>query len=311
MKSRGNPILRSGVYHHLGGTRLPDNRKAVLPQVASSKSPAKKKVLAGATHIVLPDAQIKPGVPTEHLSWIGRYIVDQFRGQPNVTIINLGDFWDLPSLSSYDRGKKKMEGQRLKADIEAGNAAFKLLDAPISRQKSWNPRKVFLLGNHDFRLQRAVEDNAQLEGTVSLDDLDTLDWERHPFLEIVSIEGIAYSHYFVQPMTGKPVAGMIETRLKNIGRSFTQGHQQVLMYGLRPVGQTMHHGLVAGLCTLHDEDYLGPQGNASWRGIIVCHEVRDGHYDPMMVSLDYLCRRYEGMGLAERYPDLGTGKVPA
>jgi hypothetical protein len=25
----------------------------------------------------------------------------------------------------------------------------------------------------------------------------------------------------------------------------------------------------------------------------VCHEVRGGTYDPMFVSLDYLCHRYE------------------
>jgi hypothetical protein len=25
----------------------------------------------------------------------------------------------------------------------------------------------------------------------------------------------------------------------------------------------------------------------------VCHNVEDGGYDPMIVKLDYLCRRYE------------------
>jgi hypothetical protein len=77
------------------------------------------------------------------------------------------------------------------------------------------------------------------------------------------------------------------------------GHQQVLDYGLKFVSGKSQHGLVAGACYLHDEDYKGYQGNAHWRGIIICHEVEDGSYDPMFVSLDYLCRKYEGMRLTQ------------
>ena len=94
-----------------------------------------------------------------------------------------------------------------------------------------------------------------------------------------------------------PYGGNVETRLKTVGHSFTMGHQQTLMYGLRFVAGQSQHGLVAGACYLHDEDYKGPQGNAHWRGIVIKHEVRDGSYDPMFVSLDYLCRRYEGATL--------------
>ena len=51
---------------------------------------------------VIPDCQIKEGVPTEHLEWAGQYIADK---KPDV-IVNIGDFWDMPSLSSYDKGRK-------------------------------------------------------------------------------------------------------------------------------------------------------------------------------------------------------------
>jgi hypothetical protein len=57
--------------------------------------------------------------------------------------------------------------------------------------------------------------------------------------------------------------------------------------------------MVAGSCYLHDEEYLGPQGNFVWRGILVCHQVEDGDYDVMEVSLDYLSRRYEGRRLRD------------
>lgn len=250
-------------------------------------------------HIVIPDTQVRLDVPTHHLGWEGRYIAEKFGGRTNVTIIHLGDHWDMPSLSSYDKGKRAMEGRRYQDDIESGNAGFGLLDGPIQAVSGWRPRKVFLFGNHEDRITRAAEDNAQLEGTVTLDDCDTRDWERHAFLEPVRIDGITYSHYFYNPMNGRAVAGMIETRLKTIGTSFTQGHQQTLMYGLRPVAGSRHHGLVAGANYLHDEVYLGPQGNDYWRGIVVCYSVNEGTYDPKFVSLDSLCRRYEGVPLTE------------
>ena len=45
----------------------------------------------------------------------------------------------------------------------------------------------------------------------------------------------------------------------------------------------------------HDEDYLGPQGNAeTWRGCWVLNEVFRGEFDEMPISMDYLRRKYSG-----------------
>lgn len=277
---------------------------------------APKAAQLAPAHFIIPDTQVRPGVRADHLGWIGRYLVDQFKGHPNLTVIHLGDHWDMPSLSSYDKGKRAMEGRRYAADVDAGNAAWRLLTAPLDAHNrrqakagrpEWWPRRVRLIGNHEHRIERAAEDSAILEGTVDLSNLDTPGWEVIPFLQPIVMDGVAYAHYFYNPNNGRPFSGMIETRLKNVGRSFTQGHQQGLQYGLRQVAGTRHHGLIAGSCYLHDEDYIGPQGNAYWRGIVVAHEVRDGTYDPMMVSLAYLCRRYEGVALDTFMPGIGTG----
>ena len=79
------------------------------------------------THLVIPDTQVKPGVPLDHLSWIGEYIVER---KPDV-VVHLGDHWDFPSLSAYDRGKKAMEGRRYTDDVDAGNEGMNLLTTPI------------------------------------------------------------------------------------------------------------------------------------------------------------------------------------
>ncbi len=261
--------------------------------------------LDGRIHIVIGDTQVKPGVPTDHLTWIGRYIVDKYAGR-DVTLIHLGDHWDLPSLSSYDKGKKAMEGRRYKEDVRAGNAGFKLLCDPIERYNAlreeahqWWPEAYYLFGNHCYRVVKACEADAQLDGVLSLDDLDTRWWDRVPFLEVKVLDGVAYSHYFYNVNTSKPHGGeSLDTRLKNIGRSFTMGHQQGLKTAMREVGGTRHQGLVLGSTYLHDENYIGPQGNKYWRGIVIKHQVEAGTYDPMFVSLDYLCRRYEQKTLA-------------
>lgn len=253
------------------------------------------------THLVIPDTQVRPGVPTDHLRWIGQYALDR---EPD-TIVHLGDHWDMPSLSVYDRGKVQFEGRRYKADVQAGNAGLTLLDRSITwhnqraRKHLYEPRKVLLRGNHEQRIERAVADNPILEGQIGYDDLDTRDWEVHDFLKPVWIDGVAYAHYFYNPMTGNPYGGQVATRLKTIGHTFVMGHQQTLDYAIRFVGGKSHHGLVAGASYIHDEEYKGPQGNAHWRGVIVLHQVEDGSYDPMFVSLDFLSRKYEGMKLDE------------
>jgi hypothetical protein len=270
---------------------------------------------APPVHVVIPDTQAKPGVPTDHLAWIGHYIVDQFAGRPNVSVVHLGDHWDMPSLSSYDKGKKKMEGRRYVEDVAAGNEAFAVLNAPLAgynavrrqyKEAQWWPERYLLRGNHEDRITRATENDAQLEGLLSLDQLESPGWTVVPFLEPLWLDGIGYCHYWANPMTGYPIGGMAATRLKTVGHSFTMGHQQVLDYALRFVHGQSQHALIAGACYLHDEEYKGPQGNAHWRGIIVCHQVEDGSYDPMFLSLDYLCRRYEGVRLSEFMADSAT-----
>ena len=71
-------------------------------------------------HIVIPDVQTKADVPNHHLEWVGNYLVEK---KPDV-VVCIGDFADMPSLSSYDRGKRAAENQRYQYDIEAARDAM-------------------------------------------------------------------------------------------------------------------------------------------------------------------------------------------
>lgn len=267
-------------------------------QVRPLKRKKRPKTQEPPTHIVIGDLQVKPGVDTRNIDWIGSFIYDEFSSHENVTVNQVGDFGDFPSLSLYDRGKKEMEGRRFVADVNCFNECFARLDAYLPKKKSW--RYDIEFGNHEDRVSRAASENPQLDGLVSLDLLDTKDWNRHQFKEVVEIDGVHYSHFFHPTMSSRPYSGTnVELRLQKIGKSFTMGHQQGLLHGVRNVLGTLSHGLVVGSSYLHHEDYLGFQGNNHWRGIVVCHQVEEGDYDPQFISLDYLCRRYEGIRLSE------------
>lgn len=262
----------------------------------------------GKKIFIIPDAQVKPDVPTNHLLAAGRYVVDK---QPDI-IVMLGDWFNLSSLSSYEKpGTKSFEGRRYKADIEAGNEAMRLFLLPMKeynvecskhKKKQYKPRMVLLLGNHEFRLERAIDaDPAHLDGIISYNDFELDDWEVYPYMEIVDIEGILFSHDFANPYTimKGSLTGTIDNRLQKIGSSFVQGHCQQILYGERHLpkatnGQRSKRliGVVCGAFYQHDEKYLGPQGNDHYRGCIVLNDVRDGAGDIMLLSLDYMLRRY-------------------
>ncbi len=258
------------------------------------------------THVVIPDTQVAPGTPTIHLEWIGKYIIDRWHDDNNLKIIHLGDHAHMASLSSYDKkGSKTMEGKRYLADIEAANKGFDKLNKPLvdfnakrrkHKERQWWPERHLLLGNHEHRITRAIEDEPKLDGILSLDHLNYKQhgWQVHDFLNIAWLDGVAYSHYFYTPNTGRPYGGMAESRLKSVGHSFVQGHQQGLQSAQRSVAGGRQRALIAGSCYLHNEDYRGPQATDEWRGILVLHEVRAGNFDLMEVSLDFLSRRYAG-----------------
>lgn len=249
--------------------------------------------------LCIPDTQVKEGVPLEHLDWAGKAIVDY---HPDV-VIHLGDHADMPSLSTHDvKGSKYFEGLRYKKDIEAAKEGMKRLLAPLkelqSRQKKnkekvYKPRKIFLLGNHENRIDRAVNNNPTLEGLISTKDLGyEQDWEVHPFLHPVFVNGVGFNHYWPVGAMGRP-AGSASAIINKLHMSCVAGHQQgkQVAYGKRADGVAIC-AIIAGSYYLHDESYMDQLSNRHWRGLLVLNEVQDGHFDELFLSIDYLRRKY-------------------
>jgi len=250
------------------------------------------------THCVIPDVQVKPGQDVSFLKAVGEYIVEK---KPD-RIMCLGDFADMPSLSVYDFGKRKYEGRRYNDDIVASHNAMEILLQPMydyntnaikNRKKRYYPTMDLFLGNHEDRIDRAINEDAKLAGTLSIDDLNyrAYGWDVHPYLEPVVIDGIAYSHYFASGVMNRAVTSARALVTKK-HMSCVQGHNQKMeIYNEYRADGKMLTGLFAGCCYQHDEEYLGPQGNNYFRGIHMLYEVNDGSFQCHSITLDYLLKR--------------------
>jgi len=248
-------------------------------------------------HCVIPDVQAKAGNDFTYLSYVGKYIAEK---KPDV-VVNIGDFADMPSLSSYDRGKKSFEGRSYTQDLDAAVEAMASLTRPIfleqqrlkvNKQKQWNPRMILTLGNHEERINRAIEEDRKLDGLISIDDLPYHSWEVYPFLEIITVDGVNYSHFFTSGVMNRPCPSARQMLVKK-HMSCVQGHVQTMDIATdyKADGSTIT-GLFAGCCYEHDEEYLTRQGNNYFRGIHFLYEVHDGSFYHHAISLKYLKEKY-------------------
>ena len=250
---------------------------------------------------IVADTQCKSEEDLSYMSAIGQYLAEK---RPDV-IVHIGDNFDMPSLSSYDKGKLSFEGRRLKEDIVAGKQGLELLLEPLKqlqqRQKSakkkvYTPRLVFCVGNHEDRFDRMARDMPELSGFVGVETLglEEMGWEVYPFLQPCVIEDINFVHYLANPFTGKPYGGNALNQLKDVGCSFVCGHKQLLDCAIRPTLEgKMQIGIINGACYPFDEPYKGYVGNFHFRGLTMLHEVKDGFGLPSFVSLDYIMEKYK------------------
>lgn len=255
--------------------------------------------------LVCPDAHAKPGVDNRRFTWLGKFIAER---KPDV-VVNIGDWYDMESLSSYDKFKKSFEGRTYKADIDAGNDALKLVELELwksninarnTKKKQYKPRLIALLGNHEERIERAVNMQRELDGTISYNDFEysKYGWEVIPYLKSISVEGVNFSHYFSTGIMGKAVSGespalkLIRTQMA----SCVMGHVHTRDFAERTTAEGRRvQGLVVGcyLDPLQHESYAGNANEVWWRGLVMLNNVKNGSFDPEFISIETLKDRYD------------------
>lgn len=114
--------------------------------------------------IVVPDLQV-PYEDKRSLRAVEQYMSDNRWDE----YINLGDFMDFNCISHHNAGQlRKVENQRILADYEAGNAILDRHQA-IIRKRSPKAKFTLLEGNHDYRIERYLDENPAAQGMLELD----------------------------------------------------------------------------------------------------------------------------------------------
>jgi hypothetical protein len=245
------------------------------------------------THLIIPDSHAHPEHSNQRYSYLGQLIADV---RPD-TVVDIGDWFDMPSLCSYDKGKRGFENRRYHLDIAAGVEAQDRLLSVLRKNKRRKPRLIRCLGNHEHRLLRALDLDPILDGTISTRDFQSREYgfEEYPFLEIVEVDGIQYSHYFASGVMGRPIGGVNlgASILSKQFQSATQGHTHMFDHAVRVRGDGRRvHGLSCGVF----QDYVPDFAKASARywssGVVIKRGVSNGDYDITWVSMRQLKEVY-------------------
>lgn len=247
-------------------------------------------------HLVIPDPHATPGVSNERAEWVGHLICDR---RPD-TVVCLGDSADMPSLCTYDKGKKSFHGRTYAADIDAHYDFQSRLWGTVRRSKKKMPRRVAFHGNHEQRIARAIETQTELEGVIGYADLelDRFYQEVVPYEGStpgeLSIDGVTYAHYMVSGISGRPISGehAAHSLLMKRHGSCVVGHSHLLDFCTRTTtGGRKIMGLVAGCYQEHRPEFAGLANDLWWRGVHLL-TVQDGAYDVESINISRLRQAY-------------------
>lgn len=249
-----------------------------------------------AKHLIIPDPHAHYQHNNDRALWVSKLIDDV---KPDVVIV-MGDLWDMPSLSGYDKGKKVFQGRTYRQDIDVGLDFNEKLWHYPKKSKKKQPRKVFLEGNHEERIRRAINMQPELEGAIGYDDLDLNRWYNDTVYYVggtpghIRIDGVSYAHYFISGIMGRPLGGEhpAYSHITKLRTSTTAGHSHLLDYCIRKGIGGDHMSLVAGCYFDYNADWAGECNNMYWRGVVIKNDVENGTYNPEFISLNKLQKTY-------------------
>lgn len=266
--------------------------------MSSTRSPWWKehRKQAGPRGIWIGDLQRAPGQDHSQMAWIAEYVCDK---KPEF-VVQGGDWGDFPSLSEWDKGKKASELRRYQDDVNAVIESRKIFEDVLKRRRFKPKRKIITLGNHENRVNRAVEGDPKLEGKLSIQDMgfEGDGWEVVPFLQPIIIHDIAFAHFFPVSANGRVMQGKngcpnARVQGQRLQKSCISGHMQGLDTAVITTPFGLKRSIIAGSCYTESHDYLTPQGNSTWQGIISINDIQPGGmFDVIEVSLHYLKRKY-------------------
>lgn len=207
----------------------------------------------------------------------------------------------MTSLSSYDKGKRSFQGKSYKADIDVGLEFHERMWAPMKAAKKKRPYRIVLEGNHEHRIEYALDLSPELADTIGFRDYafdeyyDEVVRYEGGLPGILERDGILFAHFFPTGISGRPVGGERPAHMllaKN-NKSSVAFHSHTLDYATkRTLSNDVLNGLVAGCYHDHSPDWAGAV-TRFWRpGVAYLRNVSNGNYDFQWISLESLKKEY-------------------
>lgn len=254
--------------------------------------------------LVIGDCHIDEHQPLDRFSYLGNLIATE---QPEYVVF-IGDVLTLHCFSAWDKDKrKKMEGVRRSNEIDAANTALDLMFEPIkalqktqrkARKKAYQPKLIYIEGNHENREERYLDYYPELIGTVDYKkdlDLKGRGFVFVPYKDYYFIDGVGFTHI---PMTkaGKGIssAQYMQQSLHLHAHSVVFGHT----HELRTQGEHRHgaahfnQSLNCGCFFEHVDDYAKGAKTDYWRGVIMLDIYDTNRFDFRTISMCSLRRNY-------------------
>ena len=243
--------------------------------------------------LVVGDAHIEPGQSFRRFEWLCRYIE---AAKPEHVVL-IGDWVSMNSLSSFDRkGGTQLENTRVLLDAELGRAALNIIQDEAGR---WPIH--FVEGNHEYRIKRWWENDAQMEGLCDLADMyDGYIDSYTTYGDYLWINEIGFTHIpfnKVGPIASSGFTTSIAQKVSILaGKSIFFGHSHILDIGRqRRLGSVEPIYAVNVGCFIppeFDPAYSHNRLNDWWRGVVMVDIMPDATFDISTLSLKRMEQLY-------------------
>jgi len=231
--------------------------------------------------VILPDVHMTDKLPRDY-QVVRRFIKDF---KPHKVIL-LGDFMNVESLSAWDMDKKRlMEGRRYLKEVDLAN---KELDYLQSCVKDKTEGIYYLEGNHEWRVERYLDKNPEMEGLLELPEklklkergikwFPYLNQVRKPLKigEMNFLHGLYTNQYHAKK------------HLMSLGCNICYGHKHESQTAMQNMAMQKVY-MAYGLGTLGDKapDYLkGRPGNWINQFAIFEWDTNTGHFNLYPVNV--------------------------
>lgn len=248
------------------------------------------------TILYVPDVHAKAGDSLERFNALTAWLVD--RRIKLDAVVQGGDLWDMEALCSYDEGSPEYYERHFYDEFQVGLKAFDILESCLKRFGNKGCTLCITEGNHENRYNKWMASDNRLRTSPFPKTVKELLKFYRPtskvnyveFLQPLVVEGVAFSHYFVSGLMGRPVGG--ERPAANLIRSQMMSavacHSHTYDFAERTRADGSKIKTLVGGCFVNPDDpfkFAGAARKLWWNGVHLLHFTAPGDFDVESVSL--------------------------